>query len=42
MRFGCGRFFNCLRDTLSDKIIATYKAGEPRPDVAGEHAERRE
>ena len=28
---GCGRFFNCLRDTVSDKIQATYKAGEPRP-----------
>ncbi len=37
---GCGRFFNCLRDTLSDKILATYKAGEPRPDMAGERAER--
>lgn len=28
---GCGRFFNCIRDTLSDKIITTYKSGEPRP-----------
>ena len=28
---GCGRFFNCLRDTVSDKILSTYKAGEPRP-----------
>jgi sarcosine oxidase subunit delta len=28
---GCGRFFNCLRDTTSDRILATYKAGEPRP-----------
>ena len=28
---GCGRFFNCLRDTVSDKIAATYKSGEPRP-----------
>ena len=28
---GCGRFFNCVRDTVSDKISATYKAGEPRP-----------
>jgi sarcosine oxidase subunit delta len=37
--FGCGRFFNCLRDTLSDKILAVYKAGEPRPDAAGERAE---
>ncbi|HEY3719528.1 MAG TPA: sarcosine oxidase subunit delta [Roseiarcus sp.] len=30
---GCGRFFNCLRDTVSDKILATYKAGEPRPSL---------
>jgi sarcosine oxidase, subunit delta len=32
---GCARFFNCLRDTVSDKIVATYKVGEPRPE-AGE------
>ena len=31
---GCGRFFNCLRDTLSDRILTTYKAGEPRPGWA--------
>lgn len=31
---GCGRYFNCLRDTASDKIAATYKAGEKRPDGA--------
>lgn len=28
---GCGRFFNCLRDTVSDRIAITYKAGEARP-----------
>jgi sarcosine oxidase subunit delta len=28
---GCGRFFNCVRDTVSDRILATYKPGEPRP-----------
>jgi sarcosine oxidase, subunit delta len=28
---GCGRYFNCLRDTVSDKIAATYKIGEQRP-----------
>ncbi len=33
---GCGRFFNCLRDTVSDRIVATYKAGEPRPVLGGE------
>jgi sarcosine oxidase subunit delta len=32
---GCGRFFNCLRDTVSDRILAVYKAGEPRPDMGG-------
>ena len=32
---GCARFFNCLRDTVSDKIVATYKVGEARPDGAG-------
>ncbi len=30
---GCGQFFNCVRDTVSDRIIATYKPGESRPDV---------
>lgn len=29
---GCGRFFNSLRDTASDRIFATYGAGQPRPD----------
>jgi sarcosine oxidase subunit delta len=28
---GCGRFFNCLRDTVSDRIVGTYKSGEARP-----------
>lgn len=28
---GCGRFFNCLRDTVSDRISASYKPGEMPP-----------
>lgn len=28
---GCGRFFNALRNTVSDKFLTTYKAGAPRP-----------
>ena len=28
---GCGRYFNALRDTITDKFVATYRAGEPRP-----------
>lgn len=38
---GCGRFFNAVRDTVTDKILMTYKAGEPKPelvDVANENA----
>lgn len=29
---GCGRFFNAIRHTVSDRIVATYRAGEKRPD----------
>ena len=29
---GCGRFFNALRNTTNDVIIATYRVDEPRPD----------
>jgi sarcosine oxidase subunit delta len=28
---GCGRFFNCVRDTLTDRIVTTYKPGVARP-----------
>ena len=28
---GCGRFFNCVRDTVSDRISATYRPGETPP-----------
>ena len=28
---GCGRFFNAARDSVSDKFLMTYKAGEPKP-----------
>ncbi|MBV9250954.1 MAG: sarcosine oxidase subunit delta [Acetobacteraceae bacterium] len=30
---GCGRFFNCLRDTVSDRILGTYLASQKRPDL---------
>jgi sarcosine oxidase subunit delta len=30
---GCARFFNAARDTVSDKILTTYKAGLPKPDI---------
>jgi sarcosine oxidase subunit delta len=28
---GCGRFFSCVRDTVSDRISATYKPDEMPP-----------
>lgn len=31
---GCGRFFNAVRDTRSDRIVTTYEAGQPKPDLA--------
>lgn len=31
---GCGRFFNAVRDTVSDRFLTTYKAGERKPDAA--------
>ncbi|MGB3501705.1 MAG: sarcosine oxidase subunit delta [Mesorhizobium sp.] len=30
---GCGRFFNAARDSVSDKFLATYKAGEKKPTM---------
>jgi sarcosine oxidase subunit delta len=31
---GCGRFFNAIRDTVSDRFLTTYRAGEPKPDLS--------
>ena len=31
---GCGRYFNAARDTITDIIVTTYRAGEARPDVS--------
>ena len=30
---GCARFFNAARETVSDRFLLTYKAGEARPDI---------
>ncbi len=29
---GCGRFFNAIRNTVTDEFAVTYKAGEARPE----------
>ncbi|OYZ85749.1 MAG: sarcosine oxidase subunit delta [Xanthobacter sp. 17-67-6] len=33
---GCGRWFNAVRNTVSDAILASYKMGEKRPDIAAD------
>ena len=35
---GCGRFFNAIRHTVTDRIVTTYKSGVPRPSDAGINA----
>ena len=30
---GCGRFFNAVRNTVSDFFLTTYKLDDPRPDL---------
>ncbi|MCW3836955.1 sarcosine oxidase subunit delta [Sphingomonas canadensis] len=30
---GCARYFNLLRETAGDRILAAYPAGQPRPDL---------
>lgn len=37
---GCGRFFNALRDTGTDQFLATYRMGEPRPQLEPQTLER--
>jgi len=31
---GCGRYFNAVRDTVSDRFLITYKADDPRPELS--------
>jgi sarcosine oxidase subunit delta len=31
--YGCARFFNAVRDSVSDKFLMTYKAGEKKPTI---------
>lgn len=34
---GCRRWFNAVRNTVSDAFVGFYKPGEPRPSVEGDH-----
>ena len=33
---GCRRWFNVMRDTVTDQIIKTYKMGEAKPEITNE------
>jgi len=33
---GCRRWFNVLRDTVSDRILAVYRMDEAPPDAGGD------
>jgi sarcosine oxidase subunit delta len=33
--FGCGRWFNLARDTVSHEILAVYRMGESKPSLGG-------
>ena len=33
---GCRRWFNAVRNTATDAILAVYPAGAPRPEVTGD------
>jgi sarcosine oxidase subunit delta len=35
---GCSRFFNVLRNTVTDRIEASYEIGQPRPTPRTEDA----
>ena len=28
---GCGRWFNAVRDTVTDRFLGSYRVGEPAP-----------
>jgi len=30
---GCARFFNAVRDTVTDRFLLTYPIGAPKPDL---------
>lgn len=32
-QFGCGRWFNMVRDTLTHEILAVYEMGKPQPAI---------
>ncbi|MCC5867829.1 MAG: sarcosine oxidase subunit delta [Gammaproteobacteria bacterium] len=37
--FGCGRWFNVLRDTSTHEMLGVYRMGAPRPALPGKDGE---
>lgn len=35
--YGCGRWFNLARDTITHEILSVYAMGEPRPTEVADH-----
>jgi sarcosine oxidase subunit delta len=35
---GCGRWFNAIRDTITDRFTLTYPMGQPRPDQTADQS----
>jgi sarcosine oxidase subunit delta len=33
--YGCGRFFNAVRNTFTDRVLAVYPAGTSQPKLPG-------
>lgn len=33
--YGCGRWFNAVRNTLTHEILRTYSMGDPPPPLTG-------
>ena len=38
--YGCGRWFNVARDTVTHEVYAVYEMGEPKPDIAAADRKR--
>lgn len=34
--YGCARWFNLLRDTVTHEVIEAYRMGEPKPAPSGQ------
>jgi len=39
--YGCGRWFNAARDTVTHEILAVYRMGEPKPALPDATAQER-